>query len=135
MNSRFFRLYRIYSILFHSSNVGNFFLELNSKRLSQSSGKEKESHCLVFVHPQNMKLGIFRSLLCSDGKENNYVQKSMTHGQSCCFANLNLLLFCCSRWRCCCRCVSSLMPLHGYLVIPCFHISNCPWIPCDAYTT
>ena len=26
-----------------------FFLELNSKRLYQSSGKEKESRCLVFT--------------------------------------------------------------------------------------
>ena len=33
---------------FNSSNVDNFFVELKSKRLYQSSGKEKESRCLVF---------------------------------------------------------------------------------------
>ena len=44
-------------------------LELNSKGLYQSSGKEKESHCLVFTSPTNVKLGIFTSLSCNDGKE------------------------------------------------------------------
>ena len=40
VNLRFFKLYRAYSIL---SNIGNFFLELSSRGLYQSSGKEKES--------------------------------------------------------------------------------------------
>ena len=36
-----------------------FFLELNSKRLYQSSGKEKESRCCLRSRPpQNVKLGI-----------------------------------------------------------------------------
>ena len=39
VNLRFFKLYRAYSI---SSNIGNFFLELSSRGLYQSSGKEKE---------------------------------------------------------------------------------------------
>ena len=37
------------------------------------------------------------------------VQKSVMHVQSCCFVNLNLLLFCCSRCRRRRRCLSSLM--------------------------
>ena len=43
------------------------------------------------------------------------VQKSVMHVQSCCFANLNLLLFCRSRWRRRRRCLSSLLslPLRG----------------------
>ena len=44
------------------------------------------------------------------------VQKSVMHVQSCCFANLNLLLFC----RSCCRrrrhCLNSLMLHRGPLV-------------------
>ena len=40
--SRFFKLYRAYSISFNLLNVGNFPLELNSKRLYQSSGKKKK---------------------------------------------------------------------------------------------
>ena len=40
-----------YSKSFNSSNVGlgKFFLELNSKRLYQSLGKEKESRRLAFM--------------------------------------------------------------------------------------
>ena len=37
------------------------------------------------------------------------VSKSVIHVQSCCFANLNLLLFCHSRWRRRGRCLSSLV--------------------------
>ena len=40
-NLSFFKHYRAYSISFNSSNVANFFLELNSQRLYGSSGKEK----------------------------------------------------------------------------------------------
>ena len=40
-NLSFFKHYRAYSISFNSSNVANFFLELNSERLYGSSGKEK----------------------------------------------------------------------------------------------
>ena len=44
VNLRRLKLYRAYSISFNSSvNVGKIFLELNSKELHQSSGKEKES--------------------------------------------------------------------------------------------
>ena len=48
MKSRCVKLYRAYSLSFNSSNVGkNLFLELNCKRLYQSSGKEKESRRLA----------------------------------------------------------------------------------------
>ena len=40
-NLSVFKHYRAYSISFNSSNVANFFLELNSERLYGSSGKEK----------------------------------------------------------------------------------------------
>ena len=36
-------------ISFNSSNVGNFFPEFNSKRLYQSSGKERESRGFAFT--------------------------------------------------------------------------------------
>ena len=49
MKSRCFKLYRAYSILFNSSNLGNFFLGLNSKRLYRNSEKEEESSCLIFT--------------------------------------------------------------------------------------
>ena len=52
-----FALPQTLSHLFNSSNVGKFFLELNSKGLYQSSGKEKENCCLCSRPRQNVKLG------------------------------------------------------------------------------
>ena len=76
------------------------FFEFNSKGLHQSSGKEKESGCLVF--PSSTKRE-FRQ----QWRQRN-VQMSVMHVQSCCFANLSLLRFCRSRCRHRCRCLSSL---------------------------
>ena len=80
-------------------------LELNSKRLYQSSGKEKESRCLVVhVHYKTWNKAFSRWVVQRRQKN---VRKSVMHVQSCCFVNLNLLLFCRS---CCCRlrrCLSS----------------------------
>ena len=45
----YFKRFRAYSISLNSSNVVLFFLELNSKRLYRSSGKDKESRCLEFT--------------------------------------------------------------------------------------
>ena len=47
------------------------------------------------------------------------VSKSVIHVQSCCFAYLNLLLFCCSRCRRRRRCLSSLVAsASSYAVLP-----------------
>ena len=92
VNLRFFKLYRAYSIL---SNIGNFFLELSSRGLYQSSGKEKESCCLVFPSSTKREIRHFHVVVVQRRQRN--VQKSVMHVQSCCFANLNLLLFCRSR--------------------------------------
>ena len=45
------------------------FSELNSKRLYQSSGKEKEVDVLCSRPRQNVKFGTFTLWSCSDGKE------------------------------------------------------------------
>ena len=78
------------------------FLELNSKRLYQSSGKEKESRGFVFT--SSTKLEIRRLHVVVLLRRQGIVQKSVMHVQSCSFANLNLLLYCrsrCRRRRCC----------------------------------
>ena len=50
-----------------------FFLELNSKILHQSSGKKKKKLVVLCSRlPQNVKLGSFTSTSYSDGKENVY---------------------------------------------------------------
>ena len=73
------------------------FLELNSKGLHQSSGKEKESCCLLFPSSTKREIRYFHVVVVQRRQRN--VQKSVMHVQSCCFANLNLLLFCRSRCR------------------------------------
>ena len=80
------KLYRAYSISFNSSNVGNFFLDLNSKKLYQSSGKENESRCRVFTSSTKRKIRHFYVVVVQRQQRN--VQKSVMHVQSCCFAKL-----------------------------------------------
>jgi len=104
VNLRCFKLYRAYSI---SSNIGNFFLELISRGLYQSSGTENESCCLVFPSSTNREIRHVHVVVVQRRQRN--VQKSVMHVQSCCFANLNLLLFCRSRCRRRRRCLSSLL--------------------------
>ena len=70
------------------------FSELNSKRLYQSSGK-KRSRCLVFTSSTKCEIWHFHVVVVQRRKRN--VEKSVTQVQSCCFANLTLLLFCRSR--------------------------------------
>ena len=80
--------YRAYSISFNSSNVGNFCLDLNSKNLYQSSGKENESRCRVFTSSTKREIWHFYVVVMQWRQRN--VQNSVMHVQSCCFAKLNL---------------------------------------------
>ena len=105
LKSHCFRLYRTYSTS-DSSNVGNFFWIWFLQNIFQSSGKEKESRCLVFTSFTKREIKHFHAVVVQSLQRN--VQKSVMHVQSCCFANLNLLLFCRSRWRRRRRCLSSL---------------------------
>ena len=114
MNSRCFKFYRAYFISFNSSNGRHFFLELNTKRLYQSCGKEKESSCLMLTSSTKRKISHFHVVVVYRQQRN--VQKRVMHVQSCCFANLNLLLFC--RSHCCRhRCLSSLIPNDATLLV------------------
>ena len=74
MNSPSLKLYRAYSISFNSSNLA-IFLELNSEGLYQSSGKEKESCCLVF--PPSTKRGIrhFHVVVAQQRRQRNVQKK------------------------------------------------------------
>ena len=66
------------------------FLELNSKGLYQSSGKEKKVVVLCSRPRQNVNSGTFTLLSGNDGKE--MYKKSVLHVQSCRFANQT---YCC----------------------------------------
>ena len=70
--------------LVHIVKWWQIFLELNSKRLYQSSGKEKESRCLVFTSSTKRKIRLFHVLVVQRRQRN--VQKSVMHVQSCCFS-------------------------------------------------
>ena len=67
------------------------FFELNSKGLYQSSGKEKESCCLVFPSLTKCEIRHFHAVVVQLQQRN--VQKSMMQVQSCCFATINLCFF------------------------------------------
>ena len=63
------------------------FLELDSEGLHQSSGKEKESCCLVFPSSTKREISHFHVVVVQRRQRN--VQKSVMNVQSCCFANIN----------------------------------------------
>ena len=70
---------------------GQIVLELNSEGLYQSSGKEKESCCLVFPSSTKREIRHFHVVVVQRRLRN--VQKSLMHVQSCCFVNLIYSLF------------------------------------------
>ena len=93
-------LLQTFSCLFHLVQFvkcWQFFLELNWKRLYRRSRKEKEIRCLVFTSFTKHEIRHVHVVVMQWRQRN--LQKSVMHVQSCCFANLNLFLFCCSRWR------------------------------------
>ena len=57
--------------------------------------KEKENNCHVLM--PSIKREMRKSHVVVVQRRPRNEQKSVMHVQSCCFANLNLFLFCCSR--------------------------------------
>ena len=102
-----------YSILFSSSNVGNFVWSWILKDCIKVQEKNKKLLlCLEF--PSSTKREIWHFNVVVVKRRIRNVQKSMMHVQSCGFANRNLLLFCRSRWHRRRRCLSSLQRgFHG----------------------
>ena len=107
VTSRWFKLYWAYFIsLLKFVKCWQFFLESNSKILYRSTGKEKESS-LVFKSSTKREIMHFHVVVVQ--WRERYLQKSVMHVQSCCFANLSQLLFCRSSWRLCRRCLNALL--------------------------
>ena len=86
------------------ANVSGVALH-SSKGLYQSSGKEKESCCLVFPSTTKREFRHFHVVVVKRRQRNAHKK----HVQSCCFANLNPLSFYRSRCRRHRRCLSSLI--------------------------
>ena len=105
MNSRCLKLYRTYSISFNLSHVDKFFGSWILKdciKVQQLSFSEKESCCLVYRSSTKPEIRHFHVVVVQRRHRN--VRKSVMHVQSCCFANLNLLLFWHSHCRRCRSC-------------------------------
>ena len=85
------------------------FLVVEFYRLYQNSGKEKENRCLVFASSTEREIRHFRVVVVQKRRQRKCT-KSVMHEQTCCFANLNLLLFSCPRCLRRRRCL-------GYLII------------------
>ena len=83
-----------------------FFPKLDSKTVSKFR-KRKRSRCLVFTSSTKCHVAVVQ-------RQQRNVQKSVTQVQSCCYASLNLLLFCRSRCHRRCRCLSSLVKITAY---------------------
>ena len=121
-------LIALISISFNSSKLLANFLEVNSKGLYQSLEKENESHCLVFASSTKCEIRKFHIVVVQWLQRN--VQKSVMYMQSCCFAYLNLLLFCRSPWHHC-RHVSSLtLQQQNLMHVHSIDASRACWIDC-----
>ena len=98
-----FALHRCYSISFNLSHVGEIF-RIESERTVSEFRKDKETFCFVFTYSVKRAHEISKFHVAVVQRWLKNVQKSVMHVQSCCFANINLLLFCRSRclYRLCC---------------------------------
>ena len=95
-----FKIHRSYSISFNLSNVGSIFWVCIWKYLSLEKEKRKLLCCVHLHHKTARKIRKFHEAVVQ--RRLRIVQKSVRHVQSCCFAKINLLLFCCFL---CCRCL------------------------------
>ena len=80
------------------------WLDSTRELLYRRSGKERESRCLVFRSSIKREIKHFHVVVVQWRQRN--VQKSVIYETSCCFPNLNPLLFCRSRWCGCHRCLA-----------------------------
>ena len=102
VNSLCFKPYLTHSISFNSANNGKFSWSwiLKDYNFCWSSEEEKRNYCLVFTSSIKHEFRHFHFVVI-EGQQR--IQKCVMHMQSCCFANLKLLLCCRSRCHYHCR--------------------------------
>ena len=98
---------------FNSSNVGKFFWTWILKDCIKV--EEKKKKVVVCLFPFSTKRDIRQFHVVVVQRRQRNVQKSVMHVQSCCFACLNLLLFCCTRCHRRRGCVNSLISPPSHL--------------------
>ena len=102
----------------------------------QRSGNWNEKNvelCLVFTTSTKREIRHFHVVVVQWRQKN--VQKSVLHVQSCCFANLNLLIFCRSRWRRRRRCLSLSIHYHSKQIFLSFHWPRAHHVTCKKLPT
>ena len=98
-----FALFQTSLILFHLiCQMLAKFSGLNPEGPYLSLENERETFCVVFTYSIKQVHEIRKFHVA-------VVQRWLKNVQSCCFADINLLLFCCSRCRRRCCCLSSLL--------------------------
>ena len=90
------------------------FLELNSKGLYQSSGKEKESCCLVLPSSTKREIRYFHLVGRATTVEKCTKKRDAGAKLLSCQMNIKLLFFCRSFSRRPCRCLSS--PVNKWII-------------------
>ena len=80
-----------FKLIQYGHRIGKKVYRLISEGLYQSSGKEKESCCLVFLPSIKRENRHFHVVVVQRRLRN--VQKSVMHVPSCCFTNLTYCLF------------------------------------------
>ena len=130
MKSCCIKLYRAYSTSFNSSNVGNLFWSWNFwKTVAKCRKGERKSLCLR--SPQNVNSDSAFSRRSRAATAKKCTIKRDACADCCCFANLNLLLFCRSGWRRRRRCLSFLVAATG--VVPACRVAMDTSLHCDAW--
>ena len=105
-----FQNHRSYSISFNlSKNVGQIFWGCTRKDRIFKFRKRTRKFCFVFIYSIRRARDIRNFYIAVVQRRLRNVQKSQMHVQNCCFADLNLMLFCHSRCRGHRRCLSSLL--------------------------
>ena len=102
MDALSFKLHRSYLILFNLSNAGEIFGVESEMTVSQFR-KNSENVRVVFSYSMKRVREIRKFHVAIMQKRS----KSVIHVQSCCFSNVNVRIFCCSRCRRRHRCLSS----------------------------
>ena len=108
--SRCFKLYGVYSISFNSANNSEFCWSWILNECIKVQKKKKKIVVLCSRPPRNLKILRKFHIVVVQPRQRN-IQKGVIHVRSCCFANLNLLLFCSSRCRCSSIWLSSLITI------------------------
>ena len=88
VNSQCFKLHRSYSISFNLSNLGKIFWTESERTISELRKRKRNFLCYVHLLREVRK---FHVTVMQQSLKN--VQKNVMHVRSCCFTNINLLLF------------------------------------------